>query len=215
MRVAVCCLILIIASGCTGANPEFDTLNEDGIPRPTFSGAYLKQITTGDPNQTFSINGECNTKVRGINGMAVGTIGTFSSVSSLATSINVTCSSDGKFSFTMKSLTDLGYTVAEGTTYEIQLRSETSAGMSKPSSIKIYYSTTAGGTRPIRITSGGIIGGGESTVGVGTTTGVFKANIRITNQMNDMASAQSSSEDAYLKTGSAFKARVGIRNDFQ
>lgn len=214
MRIAVTCLILIIATGCTGATPEFETLNEEAIPRPTFSGAYLKQITTGDGTQTFAITGECHNKVKNINGMAVDTIGSFSSVNSLGTSVNVTCATDGKFSFTLKSLTQLGYTLTEGKTYEIQLRSETVAGMSKPSSIKIFYSTLVKGTRPIRITSGGIIGSGEGTVGVGTSTAMFKANIRVTHQMNDVG-VLTSPEDVVMKAGTTFKARVGIRNDFQ
>ncbi len=213
MRIALLCLILIVGTGCTEATPQFEDLGEEGIPRPKFSGSYLKQITTGDNLQTFQINGECDKKIRSINGFAVGTTSTFGSIHSLAVSgVNVTCSTDGKFSFELKSLSDLGYTVTEGSVYEIQIRSETSAGMSKASLIKILYSTTAGGSRPIRISSGGILGGGDGARASGTA---FKADIRVSHQLNhDAVAPQASSEEAYEKSGSSFKARIGIRNNY-
>jgi hypothetical protein len=212
MRIALLCLSLIIASGCTKATPEFETLNEDSIPWPTFNGQKTKNIVTGDAAETFVINGECNSKIRDLTGIAVGTTSSFSAVDALAVSgISVTCSSDGKFSFTLKSLTDLGYTPTEGTVYEIQLRGSTTAGMSKASSIKILYSTSAGSTRPIRVASGAVIGGGDTVQASGAS---FKGEFRIGHQMNDIAGSQADPEAVLWKTGTNFKARVGVRNNY-
>ena len=214
MRIVVCCLSLIIAVGCTKATPEFETLNEDSIPVPTFNGSKTKNIVTGNAGETFTINGECNAKIRDINGLAVGTASSFATLTGLATSaINVTCSTDGKFSFTLKSLTDLGYTPTEGTVYEIQIRGETSAGMSKASAIKILYSTAAGSSRPVRVVSGAVVGGADGTRAVGST---FQGDFRVTHQANQLAGAtQSSPDEVIWKAGSTFKARVGIRNNYK
>lgn len=213
MRIVVCSLSLIIAVGCTKATPEFETLNEDSIPVPTFNGLKLKNIVTGNAGETFTINGECNSKIRDINGLAVGTASSFSTLTGLSTStINVTCATDGKFSFTLKSLTDLGFTPTEGTVYEIQIRGETSAGMSKASTIKILYSTSAGSSRPVRVVSGAVIGGADGTRAIGSS---FQGDFRVTHQGNYLTAPQLSPDEVIWKQGSNFKARVGIRNNYK
>lgn len=119
--------------------------------------------------------------------------------------ISTTCAQDGKFSFELKSLSALGFSVSEGAVFEIQLRAETSAGSSKPSSIKVLYTAGAGGTRPMLITSGG----SESAL---VTGGSLSASVRITNKLNRMpGSAQTSAEDAFLKTGGTLESQMGPR----
>ena len=192
---------------CTQATTDFEVLNEDSIPRPQFSGATTKSLQTSSDALTFQINGECDPKVRNIIGSAVGTASTFSNISALTVSgINVTCSTDRKFSFELKSLASLGYTVSEGSVYEIQLRSETSGGTSKPSFIRIRYTSAMGGTRPTLITSGGT----GSTLATGSG---ISASVRVTHKMNrDPASPQGSPESTFLKEGTGgISAHIGVR----
>jgi len=205
------CLILgslVMSMACTKATPDFEVLNEDSVPQPQFSGSTTKTLQTSSDSVTFQINGECDAKVRNITGSAVGTASTFSNMNSLtAAGLSVTCSMDKKFSFELKSLAALGYTVAEGQVYEIQLRSETSGGTSKPSYIRILYTSAAGGVHPILITSGGT----GSTLATDVGSGI-SASVRVTNKMNrDPASPQVNPESAFLKTGGGISAHIGVR----
>lgn len=192
---------------CTKATPDFDVLDEDRVPRPQFSGATTKTLQAYSDALTFQINGECDPKIRNIIGSALGTSTTFSNINALTVSgINVTCATDNKFSFELKSLAALGYTVTEGAIYEIQLRAETSGGVSKPSYIRILYTSAAGGSRPILITSGG-------TGAALASNGNISASIRVSNKRNNIA-GQSKSEDAFLKegpVGSDISAHIGVR----
>lgn len=193
---------------CTQATPDFEVLSEDSIPRPKFAGSTTKTLQTFSDSVTFQINGECDPKVRNIIGTAVGTATTFSNMNSLTVAgLNVTCSTDKKFSFELKSLSALGYTATEGRVYEIQLRSETSGGTSKPSYIRILYTSAAGGIRPTLITSGGT----GSTL-ASHASGI-SASVRVTNKINRApTSAQASPESAFLKTsGSGISAHIGVR----
>ncbi len=208
------CLILgflLVTAACTEGTPNFVTLDEDMIPRPKFSGAFVRTLQTYSDALTFQINGECDPKIRRLTGTAVGTSTTFANIDALTVSgISVSCSADQKFSFELKSLAALGYTVSEGTVYEIQLRGETSAGSSKPSFIRILYSAASGGVVPTLITAGGT--GGHLAIG---TSGV-SASVRITNKMNQrsVASQQANSDEASLKSGpagSGISAHTGVR----
>ncbi|MGE3760338.1 MAG: hypothetical protein AB7H97_21415, partial [Pseudobdellovibrionaceae bacterium] len=159
-----------------------------------------KNISTTSQSATFAISGECDSKIRSIVGSASGTNSTFDSLTSLAVStVSVTCSTDGKFSFTLKSLTDLGYSINDGEIYEVQLRGVTSGGVSKPSYIKIAYSQGANG-RPILITSG------TNTITDGAN---LKAEVRITNRQNITAAV--SGDDTSSKTGGALSATIGVK----
>lgn len=179
-------------------------LDEDAIPRPKFSGQTTKNIATSSKTATFAISGECDSKIRSIVGAATGTNSTFDSLSSLATStVSVTCSTDGKFSFTMKSLTDLGFTVNDGETYEVQLRAMTSGGVSKPSYIKIAFTQGASG-RPILITSG------TNTVTDGVNN--LSAEVRITNRQNVTAAV--SGDDTSTKTNGTLSATIGVKINY-
>lgn len=203
MRHLKDCLILsclLLQAACTQGTPELTVLDEDVIPRPMFSGSTVKQMATSSSTQTFSINGECDSQIRALQGSATGTNSTFSTLAAMSvSSVSVTCSTDGKFSFVLKSLTDLGYTATEGQTYEIQLRGETSGGISKPSLIKIMYGAAANG-RPILITSG------TNTA----INGNLSAEIRITNKQNAVAAANG--DDTSTKTGAGgLSATIGVK----
>lgn len=172
-------LSLLLASfflaGCTATTPEMELLDSSAIPQPLFYGSKVQNVTTDSSTATFSISGQCDTKISAIVGIAVGTTGTLSTLNDIAVApATVECSNNGTFSFDLKNLTDLGYTVSEGQTYEVQLRGVTTAGVSNPSSIRIYYTTVRGANRII-LTGGAIHGGGDSANKA--TSGLFSANI--------------------------------------
>lgn len=170
-------------------------LDEDRIPRPTFAGNTTIDLSTSSASGTFAISGECDQKIRAIMGQAVGTATIFSTLSSLAvSSVSVTCATDQKFSFTLKSLTDLGFTPQAGETYEVQLRGETSAGISKPSSIKITFTNGSNGVQPALASGGGLQ---SPNVISATGDGLFKADVRVGGR--GVAST----------SNPAFKAKVG------
>jgi hypothetical protein len=214
MRISQWCLILIFffSLACTKSQPDFAVIDEDNIPRPLFSGSTKKQLFTGNNNLTFKINGECDPKISEIKGTAIGTNYNAANMRELTVNdISLTCTSDGKFSFELKSLSNLGYTLTENSVYEIQLRGVTTAGMSKPSSILITYSTKLGGARPTLITSGST---GTQPL---TTTNGFSARIRIGNKSNGDISNPATADNASLKTDSfpnGFKANVGVRVNY-
>jgi hypothetical protein len=163
-------------------------------------------MAAASSTQTFAISGTCDSKIRDISGTAVGTATAFSTLSSMSTGgVTVNCSSTGTFSFTLKSLADLGYTVVSGTTYDIQLRAITSGGTSRPSTIHIVYSTT-GGADPhhILITSGGTESSSAERIALSSH---FKAQIRISGKITNYSSA--ASPDANLKSSTHFQMRSG------
>ena len=163
---------------CTKATPEFDLLDPNAIPQPKFDGATVKHLTTGSGALTFSITGECDPKIKSIQAKAINASAMFSALDSVATSLpTVNCSSNGTFSFTLKSLTGLGYSpLTLGNTYEIQFKGLTSAGLSNPSSIYILYSNGVGNPH-MRLAGGGVHGGGQNAsraVGIG-----FQADLHV------------------------------------
>jgi hypothetical protein len=171
--------IFLFSAACTKATPDFEVLDEDRVPRPKFAGSYTKSLQTFSDSATYQINGECDPKVRSITGSAVGSVSASAwDINGITVSgINLTCSQDGKFSFELKSLASLGYAPTEGTVYEIQLKSETSGGTSKPSSIKILFTSGAGGTRPVLVTSGG-------TGAVLPSNGSLSSSVRVSHKIN-------------------------------
>lgn len=206
-RVRLILGISLFSVACTKATPDFEAIGGDKIPRPKFAGTYLKSIQTYSDTLTFQINGECDSRVRSITGIAVGSVSAsaWSTTSVAVSGINATCAQDGKFTFELKSLSALGFTATEGAVFEIQLRSETAAGSSNPSSIKVLYTSAAGGSRPVLVTSGGT---GATLASGGTLT----ASVRITNKINrSPGSAQTSAEDAFLKTGGTLESQMGPR----
>ncbi|MGE0526006.1 MAG: hypothetical protein AB7G93_08875 [Bdellovibrionales bacterium] len=205
MKIAVIArrwgLILIFslwALGCTQAETEFELLGGDSLPRPLFSGSTVKNLTTSSDSSTFNINGECDSKIKAITGLATGTTAMFSTLNALTSSAaSITCRTDGKFSFTLKSLVDLGYVAEEGKVYEIQLRGVTSAGLSQPSYIRITYaSPNSNAPKRFLITSGGTESGSGAREAVSSS---FKAQIRLSNV----------SDATQIKSGTSFTAKIG------
>lgn len=208
------CLILIsflALSACTQGQPDFEVISEDSIPRPTFNSATTKSIFIGASNIETAIQGECDPKITNLNVQALNSAQTFSRWTDMcvADSVSVTCAADGKFSFTLKKLEDLGFTLSENAVYNIEVKGVTVAGLSKPSTIRITYSTTMGGARPTRITSG-------STLRDTNASG-FSADIRVTNTANEISGGQTSAEDFYKKTDgnpNGFSAHIGIKTNY-
>jgi hypothetical protein len=192
------------ALGCTKGTPNFSDLGNADLPQPIFNGGSTEQsLTANTASQTFAISGTCDPKIRDITGFAVGTNSAFATLQAMSTgTVNVQCSTQGTFSFTLKSLTDLGYTPVNGQICDIQLRAVTKAGISNPSTIHITFSTTGGADpKHLMITSGGTAGF--------STGGNFKARIRVTNKI--VGYADSSVQDAMtLKAGTHFQMRTGF-----
>jgi hypothetical protein len=210
VQLALVSALSALTLGCTKGAPNFESLGADNIPQPLFSGATQETLNASSTSQTFSITGDCDSKIRDISGLAVGTTTAFSSLASLAVSaVTVACATTGHFSFTLKSLNDLGYTALSGQTYNIQLRAITSGGTSNPSTIHIAFST-AGGPDPkhILLTSGAT----ASTIsGPRLATGLaFKAEIRVTNKVLNYGGATGTQDAMTLKSGTAFQMRSGL-----
>lgn len=196
-------LMTALNLGCTKGAPNFASLGADNIPMPMFSGRTETSLTATSSTETFAISGDCDSKIRDITGQANGTATAFSSLAAMAASgVSVDCGATGHFSFTLKSLLDLGYTPVNGKTYDIQLRAVTSAGTSNPSTIHITYA--AGGV-PFTITSGGTASSSVERVATGSA---FKAEIRIGHQINN--GVQGTADGMTLKTGTKFQMRAGI-----
>lgn len=164
--------------GCTKGKPDFASLGGDGLPQPMFSGSTQTSLTATTPAQTFSISGDCDPKIQDIAGQAVGTASIFATLAAMSTTaVTVDCANSGHFSFTLKSLSDLGYTPVNGKTYDIELRAITVAGVSNPSTIHILYSPGAGpDPKRLLITSGSTLSGSGARLSTGSN---YKAEIRI------------------------------------
>lgn len=209
------CLILAACFpllACTKGQPDFQVINESSIPQPTFMGATLKSIITGSSTKDFPVNGECDPKIRDLKATILNTSVSATSLRDMTNAgITITCASNGKFHFELKSFSNLGITPTEGMIYEIDVQGVTSAGLSRPSKIRITYSTLVGGE-------------GQKQITAGTTRkaqgGPFSANMRIVYKGNDYkqgtpTATQSSAEDAFAKSdgqGSpSFSANIGIK----
>ncbi len=172
-------LILILAGSlmaCSKATPDFELLDPDAIPQPKFSGSTTKSINTTSDTATFQITGQCDPKIRSLNGRAVNIATAYSSVDNLTISgATVACATSGTFSFELKSLTGLGYTAVVGQTYEIELRGMTSAGNSRPSYIRITYSSPVGAPH-LLLSGGGVHSGLDPANRLFSTT--FQADVR-------------------------------------
>lgn len=200
-------------AACTGGQPDFQVIDENSIPQPTFSGITTKSIFTGSTTADFVINGECDPKIRDLKATVLNN----NSVSALNLrelsneGLTITCPSDGKFKFELKSFADLGITPTEGMIYEIDVQGVTSAGLSKASKIRITYSKQIGGEGFKQITAGST----RNAQG-----GPFSANVRLVFKGNDYkngvpSASQQSADDAVKKsdgqTSPSFSAHIGVR----
>lgn len=167
----------VFSLACTQATPEFEQLDPNNIPQPKFNGATTTTVTvTSTGNPVGVISGECNPKIRSISARAVNVVTAFSDLASITSTSSVTCSSDGKFTLTLKSLTDLGFSpLTLENTYEVQLKGFTSAGLSPASSIFIRYTSSLGNPY-IRFAGGGVHGAGDATIATG---GGVRAELRV------------------------------------
>lgn len=211
-RYIFAAIALLFSAACTKGTPAFDVIDESSIPQPTFSGITTKSIITGSDANNFLIKGECDPKIRDLKATPLNTTVSALSLREMTSSpITITCASNGKFEFELKSFRDLGLTPSEGMIYEIDVQGVTSAGLSRASRIRITYSTLVGGEGQKQITSG-------STRNA--TGGPFSANMRIVYKGNDYKNGnplatQSRAEDAFEKSDGqpspSFSAEIGIK----
>ncbi len=194
----------ISALGCTKATPEFELLDQNSIPQPKFSGSTVKNITTSTDTATFAITGECDPKIQSLSALAVGLTTSFDSIDTLTVNpATVACSSAGTFAFELKSLSGIGYTAVLDTTYEVQLRSVTSAGTSNPSTIRILYESAmvpAGAPR-LRLAGGGIHGYGENANRMGSAS--FQLEARMSTMQNPNINGAMSSANFSARFGTS------------
>jgi hypothetical protein len=196
MRFVHVCLIAGFcwtSLACTKAATEFETLDQSSIPQPTFNGNTSRSFTTSNPAQTFSVSGECDTKIAGITASVIGGVSNVE-LSSIATAVSVSCQTSGVFSFTLNSLTALGFTPSVGQTYIVELVADTPSGPSNPSQIRITYSSSL--TSPVLLSSGATPNASDGSR--------FSATLRVTGK-----------HDPGVKTdGSRFTATVGVQTKF-
>ena len=196
LRLHVVCFILGAgALGCSKGEPSFEVLGTDNLPRPTFNnnGSTTLSLTTSSSTSTFTVSGQCDAKIKGLVASAPGAVNV-TSLSDMVTGLSVTCGTDGKFSFTLDSLADLGFAPVEGQTYEVQLRADTSGGVSKASLIRLTYSSSS--RRPVLLTAGS----GHPTDG--SPTG-FSADVRLSERHHPGLATDGSP--------GGFSAVVGVR----
>jgi hypothetical protein len=193
--------------GCTKGVPTFSTLDGNNIPQPMFLGATQETLNAASTAETFLITGQCDPKIQNIAGSAVGSASTFSTLSTMSTTpVTINCASSGQFSFTLKSLSDLGFNPQNNQTYDVQLRAITSGGVSNPSTVHIAYSTANGpDDKHILVTSGSTLSGTGARISIGTTS--FSGTIRVSHMaVLDPVTGQNVTE----KTGSQFKMKIGV-----
>jgi len=207
MRIFVAALPFLLSLGCTKGDPGFNVLDVNNVPQPLFGGQTTTTVRTQNKTDTPAISGECDYKIRGITAQIVGVDNADQPLTHISNAaVTVTCQADGKFAFTLKTLADLGFTPTMGSTYEILLRAQTSAGVSKPSSLKIFFADIGGSSRAT-ITSGGTLSSGAPRTVASTN---FKAVIRVDHRMPDYASPGSSGAmTTQISSGGSFKAKMG------
>lgn len=207
MRTLILAIPFLLSLGCTKGDPGFDVLDANNVPQPLFGGQTSKTVQTQTVADTPAINGECDYKIRGITAQVVGIDGADQPLSRIANSaVTVTCQSDGKFKFTLKTLAGLGFNPVMGTTYEILLRAQTSAGVSKASTLKIFYANV-GGTSRVTVTSGGTLSGSAPRQVASTN---FKAVLRVDHRMPDYATPGSTGAmQVQTSSGGNFRAKMG------
>jgi hypothetical protein len=210
MKSAKLTLVIVfsfITLGCTKGVPGFSTLDSSNLPQPLFSGATEETITASSPLQTFAISGDCDSRITDIAGSAEGTAKTFSTLGAMAvSSVSIDCSASGHFSFTLKSLADLGFSPDSGLTYNVDLRAITNGGISNASVIHITYSPGAGpDPKHILLTGGSTASSSGERVALGSG---IKATLRVSTRAP--ASSDHSVADAMTtKTGTHIIMKMG------
>lgn len=177
--------------GCTKGEPTFELLGASGLPQLLFGGKKSLSLTTNSLSANFPVTGTCDNKISG----AVASISALPGMTleQMTSALQIDCETDGTFSFTIKSLADLGLTPTIGTTYTIEIRAQTTAGLSRASIIKLTYAQPL---RPVMITAG------SARPSDGTPTG-FAAEVRVTHRQNPGTVTDG--------TPGGFSATIGVR----
>lgn len=193
---------LAFSLGCTKGVVNFAVFDQDSIPQPLFAGQTSTNVQITLPTQTTSISGQCDPKISAIVAMAGGAAATFDKLETIATSsVTVDCAGAGTFSFTLKALNALGFTITDNTTYDVKLKAVTDGGISNESHILIRYATTFHDR--VLITSGATLSNvNAARMAASLPGGTFQAQIRVHHMMNDVTA-----------TSSHYKMKIGVAAD--
>lgn len=195
---------VLFTFGCTKGAPSFETLDPSNIPQPLFSGLTYRSLTTATPTATFPVIGECDPRITGLLATVVG-VSSAQSLSAISTApVNVTCATNGKFSFTLTSLNAMGFSISDNRTYEVELRAVTDGGVSRPSVIRVLYLTP----KRIYLTSGSTLSNTNAPrIAQGAT---FKAEVRLGHLMNDYPELTNvNATTMNIKSGANFTMKAG------
>lgn len=205
LRPSVIFFIFVIAVGCVKAQPDFDTLNSEKLPRPLFQGSTSRTIDKYNFNETILITGECSAKITELLIRAPGDPALeFKKLESVVIGASVSCSTpcqaDGKgcFSFELASLKTLnkGIDPTPGQVFEFEVKGVTDGGVSGASTLRLFYTLGPGNNR-ILLSSGAIR----------STSAQLKADVRVTHKMLEVGAT-----DQYLESHgpNPIKAKIGI-----
>lgn len=195
--------VFLLSMGCTKGVPDFSTLDESSVPQPLFSGSTTKVILVGSANALIPVSGECDPKITDLLAIPVG-VASPSSLSSYVTgAITVACSSTGTFSFTLSSLSAIGFSIVDNSIYEIQLRGVTSGGISRASTIRLSFAQV-GKPQRVYITSGSNESNAVGARRVASAT--YQAEIRLGHMSNN---ALTNMNEAIIKSSATYKFKGG------
>jgi hypothetical protein len=184
-------------------------LDQGVIPMPLFAGSNQLEVLSLTDTQTYAIQGQCDHRIQSLSAAATGAANATNLQSMTTGGLNVTCAQDGQFSFTLKSLTDLGFAPQDNGTYTIQLFAVTRAGNSNPSTIRIVYSKEGGtGPKRILITSGSTQTSRSPVIARQAASTSFRAEIRVDHQLNHYTTP-TSADSMLVKTSPSFKMKLG------
>jgi hypothetical protein len=219
MNVFRRCLILsllffTLAMGplaCTKGVPVFQTINQDAIPQPLFSGATTLNLLGVTSTQTYAVTGQCDPRITSLVITPVGAASGAGTGAALTTAgLTVNCASTGQFSFTLKSLVAMGFTVQNNTNYQIQVQGVTAGGISNASTINIDYTTTGAlGPKLVQVTSGSTLSptvAGQPRQSIGTN---FRGEIRVSHTLNSYTNP-AVQDVMTVKAGTNFQMKSGV-----
>ncbi len=178
-----------ICSGCTDTIPEFEGLDPSQLPRPLFSGKTINTMTLTSLSENLLISGECDSRVSGLKAQIIG-FKKWDEISEFTFDPFDSDCKDEKFSFSLKSLSQMGFNPSSQFSLNLELKSVTVAGDSLASTVTLIYIPAGKSSPPgMHISSSGGVSSSASYV--------VKSSVKFSHNNNQ------SSASYILKTGQA------------